>query len=213
MGDPAAFSALGGELHAVRENPVTFAETLQHEWMQLLAEGKKPRLLYFFCSVYYTPRESAFTAEAHFDMKRETRSTLGGKKFAASFLRAVVMEGYGRMEKPVGGKHYLKYDGRWGYGGYPLGNRNNRLEDRVSAAVHRRNRMFSKGTRFLVLDPGIYRLFGNLRFEAADTGGGLFQNQIDLYWGEDDPASASAMARAASCPIGVRWIVPVVFGR
>ncbi|NNM29952.1 MAG: hypothetical protein HKO57_10540 [Akkermansiaceae bacterium] len=211
--DVKEFATVGTLAHTVPDGPFTYAETLQHEWMQMKAEGRSPRLLYFFCTVYYTARESGFRAEENYDMKPETRSRLGGKKFPASFLRAVVMEGFGRMEKPVGGKNYIKYDGRWGYGSYPLGNRNNKLRDRVSAAVHRKNRMFGKGTPFLILEPEIHRLFGNMRFEAADTGGGLFENQVDLYWGEDDPAGSSSIAMAASCPIGVWWIVPVVFGK
>jgi hypothetical protein len=211
--DAGDFARLGDPADAVPGNPVGYAEFLGHEWTQRRAEGKTPRLLYFFCTVYYTVRESAFTAERHYDATPETRSTLRGKKFPASFMRAVVMEGFGRMKEPVDGKHYLKYDGTWGFGDYPLGNRNNQLRDRVSAAVHRRNGIFSKGTRFLVLDPGIYRLFGNLEFEAADTGGGLFLNQVDLYWGEDDPAGPSSLAMAASCPVGVWWIVPVVIAR
>ena len=44
-------------------------------------------------------------------------------------------------------------------------------------------------------------------------GAGLFKNQIDLYWGEDDPAGSSQIAMPASCPVGVWWIVPVVFAK
>jgi hypothetical protein len=201
-------------LEATPQSGLSFAEAAQAEWEQLLAEGKTPMLMHFFCTVYYTPREGGFTKEGGFDMTPETRGALGGRYYAKSFLRATSMEGYSRLKEPVGDRGYIKYDGSWGYGKVPLGNRNNGLKDRVSAAVHRSNSMFSKGTSFLVWHPEIYHLFGGMRFEAADTGGGLYRSQIDLYWGEDDPTGPyPGTAMAASCPVGVWWIVPVVFGR
>jgi hypothetical protein len=213
LADAAKFSEVVPP-EAVPQSGLTFAEAAQSEWEQLLAEGKSPMVMYFFCTVYYTPREGGFTKEGGFDMTPETRGALGGRSFAKSFLRATTMEGYSRLKAPVGDRGYVKYDGSWGYGKYPLGNRNNALKDRVSAAVHRANPMFSKGTAFLVWHPEIYHLFGGMSFEAADTGGGLFHSQIDLYWGEDDPAGPyPGTAMAASCPVGVWWMVPVIFGR
>ncbi len=212
--DPADFAQIG-EPTAVSSGARTFSEhfnTLQQHY--LAVDGKHPPVFYFFCTVYYTPRESGFTAERGFDTTPDTRSTLGGRKFAKSFLRATSMEGFGRMSRPTSrGSKYLKYDGRWGYGTRPLGNRNNTLIDRKSAAVHRSSRIFKKGIALKVLDPQIYNCFGGTEFETADTGGGLFQTQIDLYWGEDDPLGPRNLFEPVSCDVAVRWLVPVIVGR
>lgn len=176
--------------------------------------GRMPRLFYFFCTVYYTPHESGFEGERGFDMTPDTRSAFGGRKYPKSFLKSVVMEGFGRMAAPVNGKSYMKYDGTWGYAKVPLGNRNNELHPRLSAAVHRRNPLFGKGTRFTILDPEIYNTLGSMEFEAADTGGGLYHSQIDLYWGEGVPMGPwPDTARAAGCELAVQWIVPVMIVR
>ena len=144
-------------------------------------------------------------------MKLETRRNLGGRKYPRSFFRATMMEGFSRLEKPVNGRKYLKFDGRWGFDKRILGNRNNELVPRLSAAVHRRNRLFKKGTRFLILHPEIYNVFGSSEWRAADTGGGLGMSQIDLYWGEDAPRGpAKDLARPRGTEFAKRWIVPVI---
>jgi hypothetical protein len=183
-----------------------------HDQLATVPDGRPPRMFYFFCTVYFTPRESGFAPGRGFDRTPDTRSAFGGRTYPKSFLKAVVMEGFGRIDEPVGGKHYMKYDGNWGYGAVPLGNRNNPLHPRLSAAVHRSNPLFRRGTRFFILDPEIYNVMGSMEWEAADTGGGLFRSQIDLYWGEDDPRGPwPETALAAGCPLSVQWIVPVVF--
>ena len=193
----------------------TFSEhwqTLQQHY--LAVESKHPAVYYFFCTVYYTPRESGFTAERGFDVSPDGRSALGSRRFPKDFIRATTIEGFGRMAKPTSrGSNYVKYDGRWGYGTRPLGNRNNTLRDRASAAVHRQNRLFGKGTMMKVLDPHFFNSFGGSYFEAADTGGGLYKSQIDLYWGEDDPLGPLNIYEPASCHVAVRWVVPVIVGK
>jgi hypothetical protein len=174
----------------------------------------RPEVHYFFCTVYYTPQESGFVARRGFNVSTDGRRQLGSRKFPKDFLRSVVMEGYGRLATPQGTRDYVKYDGSWGYGTRSLGNRNNTLIDRDSAAVHRSHPLMGKGTRLLVLDPEIYNTFGGMRFEAADTGGGLFRSQIDLFWGEDDPLGPGAdIYRPATCDVAVRWVVPVIIWR
>jgi len=167
----------------------------------------------FFCTVYYTPLESGFTAEGGFDMTLETRTGLGGRKFPKSFLRAVSVEGFGRLKEPYKGMNYIKYDGRWGYHERILGNRNNTLIPRRSAAVHRRNPLFKKGTPLTILDPAIYNALGTIDWRVADTGGGLHWWQIDLYWDEDNPLGPGIdIFRPATCPLALsRWI-PVAIG-
>ncbi len=121
------------------------------------------------------------------------------------------MEGTGKLEKPgPNGQTYIDYLGN--YRKHSLGNRNNVLTARKSAAVHLRNPLFKHGTPLRVLDPQIFNTFGSTDFETGDTGGGLFKSQIDLYWGEDDPRDPLNIFRPASCDVAVRWIVPVIVG-
>lgn len=196
----------------VSVGPQKFAEHYQRLQQHYFAvHGKHPPVYYFFCTVYFTPRETGFREDLGFDVTPDTRSALGGRYFPKSFIRATTVEGFGRMAKPTSrGSLYVKYDGRWGYGTRPLGNRNNTLLPRTSAAVHRGNPLFGKGTQLKIMDAQIYNCFGGTAFETADTGGGLFQSQIDLYWGEDDPLGPLNLFEPISCPIAVRWIVPVV---
>ncbi len=208
-----SFSKIG-EPREAPAGPRFHAEQWQTLMRHYLAvHDRFPHVYYFFCTVYYTPMEAGFTAEAGFDVTPDGRSQLGSRRFAKSFLRAVVMEGFGRLEEPAsGGREYVKYWGSWGYDTRALGNRNNTLKDRTSAAVHRRNTLFSKGTPMQVLDPHVWNTFGGSSFEAADTGGGLFRSQIDLYWGEDYPMGPEDLFRPASCDLAVSWIVPVLVG-
>ena len=171
-----------------------------------------PETHYFFCTVYYTPRESGFTKERGFNVSPDSLRALPSQKFGADFVRATYVEGFGRLAEPVNGRPYLSYDGK--FHTRILGNRNNTLQDRESIAVHRRNPLFTKTTRAWILDPEFYNQFGAIRFQVGDTGGGLFRSQIDLYWGEDDPLGPGAdIWRPASCDVAVRWVVPVLVWR
>jgi 3D (Asp-Asp-Asp) domain-containing protein len=168
-----------------------------------------PSSHYFFCTVYYTPHETGFKAERGFDLTPTAMKGARGRKYAADFVRAVIMEGFGRLAAPVGQKKYLAYNGS--LHSRILGNRNNELVPRCSIAVNTRNKLVPSGRKVWVLDPEVYNQFGAALYEVSDTGGGLFRNQIDLYWGEDDPRGpGSGVARAASCDTSVRWIVPVL---
>jgi 3D (Asp-Asp-Asp) domain-containing protein len=164
---------------------------------------------YFFCTIYYTPLETGFCAERGFDLTPMVMKGSGGRKFAADFVQSVIMEGFGRLAEPVGDKPYLAYNGR--FHSRILGNRNNELVPRYSIAVNTKNPLMPSGRKVWVLDPELYNQFGAALYEVHDTGGGLFRNQIDLYWGEDNPRGpGSGIARAASCDVAVRWIVPVI---
>ena len=166
---------------------------------------------YFFCTVYYTPLETGFSAERGFDLTPKVMKGSGGKRFPADFVRSVVMEGFGRVAQSVKEKPYLAYNGR--FHKRILGNRGNELVPRYSIAVNTKNPLVPSGRKIWVLDPEVYNQFGAALYEVADTGGGLFRNQIDLYWGEDNPRGpGSGIARAASCDLSVRWIVPVITG-
>ena len=163
-----------------------------------------------FCTVYYTPLETGFTADRGFDMTLETRTGLGGRKYTKDFLRAVSVEGFGRLAEPYKGNRYIKYDGRWGYSDRILGNRNNTLVDRKSAAVYRRNPALPKNTKLTILDPDVFNALGSLEWNTADTGGGLKYWQIDLYWGEDVPLGTGMdRFRPKACPFAVKFWLPV----
>jgi 3D (Asp-Asp-Asp) domain-containing protein len=164
---------------------------------------------YFFCTVYYTPLETGFTAARGFNMKPKRMRGSGGRRFGADFIRATVMEGFARLAEPVEGRPYLAYNGK--FHTKILGNRGNELVPRLSIAVNKKNPLVPSGRKVWVLDPEIYNQFGAALYRVDDTGGGLFRNQIDLYWGEDDPRGpGSGVARAASCGVSVKWIVPVL---
>jgi hypothetical protein len=168
-----------------------------------------PETHYFFCTVYYTPREKGFTEARGFNTTPATLKGLGGRTYGADFLKATYVEGFSRLAEPVRGRQYLSYEGK--FHTRILGNRNNTLLDRESIAVHRGNPLFGKTTRTWILDPAMYNQFGATRFQVGDTGGGLFRSQIDLYWGEDDPLGpGSDIWRPASCDVAVSWIVPVL---
>jgi len=171
-----------------------------------------PASHYFFCTIYYTPRESGFTTDRGFDLTPTAMKGAGGRRFPADFVRAVIMEGFGRLAAPEDDKPYLAYNGR--RHARILGNRNNTLVDRESIAVNTKNPLVPSGRKVWILDPEVYNQFGAALYTVADTGGGLFRNQIDLYWGEDDPRGpGSDMFRAASCDVAVKWIVPVLGAR
>lgn len=171
-----------------------------------------PSAYYFFCTIYYTPLETGLDAARGFDLTPTTMRGAGGRKFPADFIRAVRMEGFGRLAEPIDGKEFLAYNGR--LHNRILGNRNNELVPRESIAVHTRNPLVPFGSKVWILDPEIYNQFGAALYVVADTGGGLSRSQIDLYWGEDDPLGpGSGIARAASCDLAVQWIVPVLIPR
>ncbi len=210
LADAATFCEIAPPRAQAVEGIRTYTEALADVYETF---DHPPETHYFFCTVYYSPRESGFTAERGFNMT-PTKPRGLARSFPADFVKATTVEGFGVMAEPIGTNPYLKYDGTWGYRDRILGNRNNTLQDRESIAVHRRNPLFSPGVRVWILDPALYNTFGALRFLTADTGGGLFRSQIDLYWGEDDPLGPGAdIWRPATCDVAVRWIVPVLIWR
>lgn len=171
--------------------------------------SEPPESHYFFCTVYYTPLEAGFTADRGFNLSPKVMKGSGGRKFASDFIRATVMEGFARLAEPINGKPYLAYNGK--LHARILGNRGNELVTRESIAVNTKNPLVPSGRKVWVLDPEVYNQFGATLYHVGDTGGGLFRNQIDLYWGEDAPRGpGSGVARAASCDLSVKWIVPVL---
>lgn len=159
----------------------------------------------FYCSIYYTPRESGFTAERGFDEDQTTAPGLAGRKYSRAFLEAVKIEGFGRINESVNDRHYLQYvgGGRYRFAKAPLGNRNNVLIPRQSCAISSKNPFLDRGQIITIESPTIQKVTGTTQWRIEDTGAGIHPLQIDLYWGEDDPLGAVGRMRAR--PAGTRF--------
>jgi len=169
-----------------------------------------------FCTLYYTPKESGLTAGRGFDMTPETRPGLEGRTYPRDFLLAVRKEGFGRMREPVRGRPYLQYHGgnRYGFAKHVLGNRGNVLVPRVSCAVNTKAGKFPRRGTLRIDSRLVAFVFGNAKWEVGDTGGGIAPNQIDLYWGEDDPRGPGRhLARPAGTEFEFAFDVAVKAGR
>jgi hypothetical protein len=187
-----------------------FRNQMRNELQRLLetapteetAEGKAYRV--YYCTIYYTPRESGYTAERGFDDSRISAPGLKGRKYPAAFLEAVKREGFGRLSEPINGRAYLQYvgGGRYQFAKAALGNRGNVLVPRVSCAVSKRNPFLRRGQMLRLQSPTVEEVTGSNEWRVEDTGGGLHPLQIDLYWGEDDPLGAVGRMRAR--PAGTR---------
>jgi hypothetical protein len=166
------------------------------------SEGAMYRV--YYCTIYYTPRESGFTAERGFDDTRVSAPGLQGRKYPLAFLLAVKKEGFGRLSEPVDGLDYLQYSGggRYRFAKAPLGNRGNVLVPRNSCAISKNNPFLRRGQVLRIDSPTVQEVTGRSEWFIDDTGGGLHPLQIDLYWGEDDPLGAVGRMRAR--PAGTR---------
>jgi len=158
----------------------------------------------FYCSIYYTPRESGFTAGRGFDDTRVSAPGLKGRKYPLAFLQAVKKEGFGRLIEPVNGREYLQYvgGGRYQFAKAALGSRGNALIPRNSCAISKSNPFLRRGQVLRIDSPTVREVTGSSEWLVDDTGGGLHPLQIDIYWGEDDPLGAVGRMRAR--PAGTR---------
>jgi hypothetical protein len=158
----------------------------------------------FYCTIYYTPRESGFRTERGFDETRVSAPGVKGRKYPVAFLDAVRREGFGRLSEPVDGLAYLQYagGGRYRFARAPLGNHGNVLVPRNSCAISKRNPFLRRGQVLRIESPTVREVTGSSDWLIGDTGGGLHPLQIDLYWGEDDPLGAVGRMRAR--PAGTR---------
>lgn len=152
---------------------------------------------FVICTLYYTPLESGFTAERGFDTTPVAAPGLKGNEYGNDFLRAVKLEGYGRITVPVEGREYIAYDGagRYAYDTAPKGRGITPLKPRESAAVKLADDALRRRMQFLVDSATVAEVFGNNRWEIIDTGGGLRRWQVDLYWGEDEPRAPDSLGR------------------
>ena len=144
---------------------------------------------FVICTIYYTPMESGFTAGRGFDVTLVTRPGLQGRKYPREFLRAVKNEGFGRIIRPVNGRNYIRYDGHnsFEFATHPIG-RDGELVPRSSAAARSRQPGFFPGAELITAADAVREAFGNTKWKITDMGGGLYRWQIDIYWGEAEPA-------------------------
>lgn len=165
------------------------------------AEGRRYSGI-FFCTVYYTPKESGFTAERGFDATPVAAPGLSGRTYPRDFLAAVKKEGFGRLIEPVDGKNYVRWvgDGSYAFAKAALGRRGEVLEPKRSAAISGRNRFLKQHQTIVIKSPEVNGELGADEWFICDTGGGVHPLQIDLYWGEDEPRGAVGRQRAR--PLG-----------
>lgn len=170
---------------------------LKQENARLAKHGARSKC-FVICTLYYTPKESGFTAGRGFDTRMTTRPGLRGRKYPRDFLLAVKKEGIGRINLPVDGHHYILYkSGRsYRFADRPVGRASESLIARFSAAVRGGQKHLPNGHEVTLTDRTVQKIFRSKHFHIIDTGGGLRRWQIDLYWGEDDPLGpGNLMAR------------------
>jgi hypothetical protein len=186
------------ELRAFREQKVA---ELKHRAHEVRSEQVADGAIYsriFFCTIYYTPRESGFTTERGFDARPITAPGLHGRKYARDFLLAVKKEGFGRINEAVEGRNYIRWmgDHRYAFADAPVGRRGEVLVPRRSCAISSRNKFLHQHTRLKIKSQTVNEETGSDEWFVCDTGGGVHPLQIDLYWGEDEPRGAIGRQRA-----------------
>ena len=171
----------------------------------------------FFCTIYYTPKESGFTAERGFDATPITAPGLKNRTYPRDFLAAVKKEGFGRLITPVDGRNYLQWrgGGSYGFAKAPLGRRGEVLEPRRSCAISGRNGFLRQHETITIKSSLVNSETGKDEWFICDTGGGVHPLQIDLYWGEDEPRGAVGRQRArpAGTPLEYAFEVDVTAKR
>lgn len=139
------------------------------------------------CTIYYTPREIGFTLQRGFNLELDTRPGLKDRRFATDFLRAVQMEGHGRLAQPYDGFRYIYYNGKWGYTDYPKGTMQLPLIPLQSCAISSASGHLKPGTWLRAMHDSLPSVLQNRWWKICDVGGGVQTRQIDFYWGEDNP--------------------------
>jgi hypothetical protein len=157
----------------------------------------------YSCTVYYTPRESGFTKKGGFDLTPQSLESIPAREFSADFLKAVRMEGVGRLSNAIEGKKYLAYMGSWKLVDRPLGTRNKALEPMRSAALSKSGAVWKNGDWILIRSAGLPGRFQYSVWRVDDVGAGVGKQQLDLYCGEDDPSEpGEGLQRPASKNMG-----------
>ena len=152
----------------------------------------------FFCTIYYTPVESGFTAERGFDVTLVRAAGLHGRAYPHDFLLAVKKEGFGRITEPVNDCRYLRWieGDRYAFAKMPLGRRGEVLVPRRSCAISSRNKFLHQSDRLVIKSSMVQSETGSEEWIVNDTGPAVHPLQIDLYWGDDEPRGAIGRQRA-----------------
>ena len=186
------------ELRALREQKVAeLKERVRNSHLEQNPDGTiYPHI--FFCTIYYTPKESGFTSERGFDATPVTAAGLRGRKYPRDFLLAVKKEGFGRMNEAIDGRNYIRWmsDNRYAFADAPVGRRGEVLVPRRSCAISSRNKFLRQHARLRIKSQTVNEETGSEEWFVCDTGGGVHPLQIDLYWGEDEPRGAVGRQRA-----------------
>ena len=186
------------ELRAFREQKVAELKgRMRDARPEQIADGTiYPRI--FFCTIYYTPKESGFTTERGFDATPTTAPGLHGRQYPRDFLLAVKKEGFGRINEAVDRRNYVRWigDNRYGFADAPLGRRGEVLVPRRSCAISSRNKFLRQHARLKIKSQTVNEETGSDEWFVCDTGPGVHPLQIDLYWGEDEPRGAIGRQRA-----------------
>jgi len=181
------------ELRAYRSAQVArLRQHLRHSKPEKTPLGKRYAGI-FFCTLYYTPKESGFTAARGFDATPVRARGLGGRKYPRDFLIAVKKEGFGRLIEPVNGRHYIRWLGgsRYGFAAAPLGRHGQVLIPRRSCAISRHNPFLRQHDKLRIESHTVKDQTGSEEWIVTDTGPAVQRLQIDLYWGDDEPRGAS----------------------
>ncbi|MEP7015250.1 MAG: hypothetical protein ABI925_07405 [Verrucomicrobiota bacterium] len=155
------------------------------------------------CTLYFTPMESGFTFERGFDVTPITRPGLHGRKYPRDFLRAVKMEGCGKISTPVSGHRFIRYhgDNSYRFASEPASGGQTLVPRSSAAARPGQSGLGRRGAVIETASPELKKAFGSTRWTVFDTGSGLRLWQIDLYYGEDEPLGPGrSMTRPRSTP-------------
>ncbi len=140
------------ELRAFRDQKIIELRTHRRQFHpEETAEGTMHSHI-FFCTIYYTPKESGFTTERGFDATPITAAGLHGRRYPRDFLLAVKKEGFGRINEPIDGQNYIRWtgDSRYAFADAPVGRRGEVLIPRHSCAISSRNKFLHQHTRLRI---------------------------------------------------------------
>jgi hypothetical protein len=193
------------ELRAFRDAKITELRQRLKAFKPAKTQSEKKYDGIFFCTLYYTPKESGFTAARGFGVTPVRGRGLGGRTYARDFLRAVKKEGFGRLIEAVNGRSHIRWLGgsRYGFANAPVGRHGEALISRRSCAISHRNPFLHQHDKLRIQSETVKGQIRSEEWIVTDSGPAVHQLQIDLYWGEDEPRGAAG--RQPARPAGA-WM-------
>lgn len=180
--------------------------------LYLVAAGHRNTTSISTCTIHYTPKESGFTRERGFDVTPETRPGLQGRKFARDFLKAVESEHCGLLSSSSNNHfNYIVFkNGNWSYAETLSGTDHYPMRARKSCAVASESDI-PIGTKIKLSSPLYHEALGERLWTVAEHRPGN-KNEIELYWGEDDPYGPGMnITRPLSAPFVRASDVSIIF--